>query len=96
MVWHALQPQPIPARTLSLQAMRTPLLLSRTGTENSPSWPGFFEGAIVTGEDTAAQLDALLKQNGGGVAPELSSDDAWDLPRSHTQRFVAPVTGLVG
>lgn len=76
--------------------MRTPLLLSRTGTENSPSWPGFFEGAIVTGEDTAAQLDALLKQNGGGVAPELSSDDAWDLPRSHTQRLVAPVTGLVG
>ena len=50
----------------------------------------------MTGEDVAAQLDALLKQNGGGAAPELSTDDAWELPRTHTQRLVAPVTGLAG
>lgn len=50
----------------------------------------------MTGEDAAAQLDALLKQNGGGAVPELSAADAWELPRSHTERLVAPITGLAG
>lgn len=51
----------------------------------------------MTGEDTAAQLDALLKQNGsGGGVPEISAAAAWDLPRSHTERLVAPFNGLAG
>lgn len=63
--------------------------MCRAGTENSSSWPGFFEGAIVTGEEAAQALDELLKQNGDGSAsPQIDPAAAWDLPRSHTQRLV--------
>ncbi|KAI7839402.1 hypothetical protein COHA_006803 [Chlorella ohadii] len=31
------------------------------GTELSPSWPGFYEGAIFTGEQAASTVGALLK-----------------------------------
>eukprot|EP00887_Chlorella_sp_A99_P000867 scaffold5.g867.t1 len=54
------------------------------GTENSHSWPGFFEGAIVTGEEVAAELDSLLK---AAAAPRINPAAAWDLPRSHTLRL---------
>lgn len=57
------------------------------GTENSHSWPGFFEGAIVTGEEVAAALDKLLMEKGEGPAG-LHPGDAWALPRTHTQRLM--------
>ena len=38
-----------------------PYLPRRAGTELSPSWPGFYEGAIYTAEQAAATVDALLK-----------------------------------
>lgn len=57
------------------------------GTENSSSWPGFFEGAVVTGEEVAAELDRLLMNNNDG-ADELNPDDAWHLPRTHTERLL--------
>lgn len=47
----------------------------------------------MTGEDVAAQLDALLKHNGGGGVPGVSVDDAWELPRSHTERMVMELDG---
>ena len=65
----------------------------RAGTENSSSWPGFFEGAIVTGEDVANELDGLLKQSGGSAPQNIDPAAAWNLPRSHTKRLV---TGFEG
>lgn len=38
-----------------------PYLPRRAGTELSPSWPGFYEGAIYTAEQAAATVGALLK-----------------------------------
>ncbi|KAI7837241.1 hypothetical protein COHA_008929 [Chlorella ohadii] len=32
------------------------------GTENSPTWPGFYEGAIFTGEEAAKMVGALLRK----------------------------------
>ncbi|PRW57779.1 Amine oxidase [flavin-containing] [Chlorella sorokiniana] len=31
------------------------------GTENSPTWPGFYEGAVFTGEEAAKTVGALLR-----------------------------------
>ncbi len=39
----------------------SPLLSCRAGTELSPSWPGFYEGAIFTGDQAASTVGALLK-----------------------------------
>lgn len=65
------------------------------GTENSSSWPGFFEGAIVTGEEAAAELSALLAPGAKrGAAAALNPVDAWLLPRSHTERLLT--TGFAG
>lgn len=67
----------------------------RAGTENSSSWPGFFEGAIVTGEEAAAELSALLAPGAKrGAAAALNPVDAWLLPRSHTERLLT--TGFAG
>ncbi|KAL4441816.1 hypothetical protein ABPG77_003732 [Micractinium sp. CCAP 211/92] len=32
------------------------------GTENSPTWPGFYEGAVCSGEEAAKTVGALLQQ----------------------------------
>jgi hypothetical protein len=60
----------------------------RAGTENSSSWPGFFEGAIVTGEAVSAELDKLLMADGGRKPGAIHPGDAWDLPRTHTERLM--------
>lgn len=59
----------------------------------SPSWPGFYEGAIWAGEKAAADLSALLKEE---EAHTLSPEGAWSLPRSHTLRLVTSVCDGVG
>ena len=61
-------------------------LAHRAGTEYSHCWPGFFEGAIVTGEEVAAELDRLLMA--GGASGAMNAGDAWELPRTHTERLM--------
>ena len=46
------------------------------GTEASPKWPGFFEGAIVAGETAAKAVGELLKgaDSGRGISLAGRSD----------------------
>lgn len=85
--------RPALPRGRSRESARSRGISRRAGTENSHSWPGFFEGAIVTGEEAAVELDALLRQ-GAKQAAAIEPADAWDLPRRHTQRLVT--AGFVG
>lgn len=45
------------------QALNTPVgRIHWAGTENSPRWPGFYEGAVITGEEVARTVGQLLAQ----------------------------------
>lgn len=68
----------------------------RTGAEIASSWPGFYEGAIVTAEKVAVEVGALLKEEGAHGMSRLPSEGAWDLPRSHTLRLVTSCTADAG
>lgn len=59
----------------------------------SPSWPGFYEGAIFTAEEVAKDVSGLLKEE--AVSHALPSEGAWALPRSHTLRLVTSFKGAV-
>lgn len=39
-----------------------PILPCRAGTENSPTWPGFYEGAVTSGEEAARTVGGLLRR----------------------------------
>lgn len=67
-----------------------------TGAEIASSWPGFYEGAIVTAEKVAVEVGALLKEEGAHGMSRLPSEGAWDLPRSHTLRLVTSCTADAG
>ncbi len=56
--WHG----PSSSVTLAAWLVVSSISSCRAGTENSPTWPGFYEGAVSSGEAAAKTVGTLLVQ----------------------------------